>query len=641
MKQLPAVLGSILFVVCLALLLGSYGLESSAQPASSPSPSAESRISDAPDSPGYQLLVNPGVEVYDAPYTHFEGVNCQVASGWQRFWDVDLPEPYWMDCRVFASSHLGTGWVESIEGSTSQLVVATQPYTAGIRQTVTGLTPGVGYGFHAAMLTIYRTSAPPDEDGSMIKQVGMDPTGGTDPDASSVVWCDPDDNDEGPWSIDLRTAAFAESPTMTVFIRVISPYPSGGLPHINLSFLDSAILALTPVVTATSPAVSEVPTFTVNWDNAVAAPGLTKLKWRDVQWLDEEEGVWHDWITRTYEVEAPFGGEPGHAYRFRARVWQKYANGAHLYGPYRPNGDTRTVIAGPRLAGQVLTAEGHPLAGATVAISGTAYSTTSGAWGRYGMSVPSGPDIRTITVSHPLWQSPPPVYGVTFGPTDTVAITWTLRPLADALVNGQFEAGLDGWSVLGEEMNPTVVTEPVHSGLYALELGGALPMSGTAGVSQTLVLTDAWEPTLSFWYRPVAPDPDDLVLTVAVTVVTQAITPTLPVTPTIRVAAPLSEPITSTVPVTTSYVFTPDLETGGWHHQWYPVGPPEAYLTATVTIEFQVWRSSDEGLMAVYLDETSLGATPGGPNKVYVPLVAKQGVTSLSTIPAFRPNMIE
>ena len=65
---------------------------------------------------------------------------------------------------------------------------------------------------------------------------------------------------------------------------------------------------VTPIITATSPAISGVPTFTVNWDNAVLAPGGTQLKWRGVQWLDEAEGVWHDWITGTYLVQADFVG---------------------------------------------------------------------------------------------------------------------------------------------------------------------------------------------------------------------------------------------------------------------------------------------------------------------------------------------
>ena len=34
---------------------------------------------------------------------------------------------------------------------------------------------------------------------------------------------------------------------------------------------------------------------------------------RDVQWLDETEGIWHDWITETKDLlAAPFTGEQGH-----------------------------------------------------------------------------------------------------------------------------------------------------------------------------------------------------------------------------------------------------------------------------------------------------------------------------------------
>jgi hypothetical protein len=251
-----------------------------------------------------------------------------------------------MDTRVFANSHLGVGWVERIEGETSQLIVSTQPYSAGIWQQVAGLTPGIGYGFHAAMLTIYQTSAPPAVDGTMIKQVGIDPTGGTDPQAPTVVWSDPDDHDEGPWDINQRTAVYAQGPAMTVFVRVISPHGSGGLPFLNYSFLDSAILAQTPVVTASSPGLSPHPFFSVSWKDAQPAPGSDELRWYDVQWLDEAEGVWRDWLTRTKDLRAAFAGDWGHTYRFRARVWQRYPNGAHLYGPYRPQGDTSTTVVG-------------------------------------------------------------------------------------------------------------------------------------------------------------------------------------------------------------------------------------------------------------------------------------------------------
>jgi hypothetical protein len=572
----------VVLILCQALVL----------PAWSQAPFSNLPTSNSPD---YQLLANPGVEIYDPAYTQYQDVDCQVASDWERFW-YSAPEPYWMDTRVFANSHLGGDWVESIEGETSQLLLATEPYTAGIRQQVTGLTPGVGYGFHAAMLTIYQSSAQPPVHGTMIKQVGMDPTGGTDAEAPTVVWGEPNDRDKE-WDIDSRTAVYAESSTMTVFIRVQSLQPAGPWPFLNLSFLDSAILARTPMVTATSPAVSEAPTFTVNWDNAVVAPGGGKLKWRDVQWLDEAEGVWRDWMTRTNDLAASFVGERGHAYRFRARAWQRYPNGAHLYGPYRPEGDTRTQVAGSELTGRVLINEEHPVRGATVAISGTNLSDVSSSDGYYEMTFPpiSGP--QTITVAHPNWLAPAPVHGVTFGPTETVSLTWTLRPPDDAVVNGEFESELDGWSPISSQgITPRAVTEPVHTGQYALAL------SHTVGVSQSVVLAGAWEPALSFWYRPVTTDTGD-VFNVILTVVTQTVTPALS--------------------ASTTRILTPSLEAGGWRHFWYSPGRPDAYLTGTVTMHFQMYDDGDQAATTVCLDEVSLGSTPGGPYKVYLPLATR------------------
>jgi hypothetical protein len=178
--------------VCVAVLLLLLSV------AWSPTVLLASGLAMFPNAADYQLLTNPGMEVFEAPYSQFQGVNCQVATGWHRF-SYDGPEPCLMDTRVFASSHLGGGWVERIEGSTSQMIVSSEPYTAGIWQQVSGLTPGAGYGFHAAMLTIFQTSAGDPDDGTMIKDVGIDPTGGTNPESSTVVWSEPDDHDLGPW----------------------------------------------------------------------------------------------------------------------------------------------------------------------------------------------------------------------------------------------------------------------------------------------------------------------------------------------------------------------------------------------------------------------------------------------------------
>ena len=231
-----------------------------------------------------------------------------------------------------------------------------------------------------------------------------------------------------------------------------------------------------------------------------------------------------------------------------------------------------------------------------------------------------GPIRRRSRSATPAWLSPPPVYGVTFGPTETVALTWTLRPPDDAVVNGQFEAGLDGWTVEpGLGLTPTVVTEPVHTGRQALALGGAAPVSQTVGVRQTVVLSDAWEPGLALWYHAVTTDTDDL-LRVILTVVTRTVSPTL-------ATAPLTPPLTSTLTITTTYIYTPFLEGGGWEHAWFAAGPPDATLAATVTLAFELWTDGDDAPTTVYIDEVSLGRTLGGPFRIYLPLVDKQTTT--------------
>ncbi len=267
---------------------------------------------------------------------------------------------------------------------------------------------------------------------------------------------------------------------MTGFIRVESPYAAGDPPFLNLSLLDSAILAQTPVVTATSPAASTEPTFQVRWDNAVAAPGVKKLRNYDVQWLDEAEGVWHDWIVDTRTcwplliqgqpgpcLSLPGSGLPKVPQR-RASLQSVPPRGRHA-GPLWP---------APSWPG-VCTPTPAILCLARLSPSwALACQATTGPDGRYEMDVLAWPDPQVVTVSHPTLLAPAPVYGVTFGPTERVVVTWTLRPADDVVVNGGFEAGLDGWSPSNQPGGaPVAVAEPVHSGIGALALGSAAPTS--------------------------------------------------------------------------------------------------------------------------------------------------------------------
>lgn len=550
----------------------------------------------APNSPEvYQLLDNPSMDAFASYGADFRGAPCQVATYWTRFGDIE-PRPCWMDARVFAHDVMGTDWVEYIDEPTSQVVISTDPYVSGIYQQVTGLTPGLPYGFHAAMMTIYQTSAGLPQHGHMVKQVGMDPTGGNDPNAPTVVWSEPQDRDYG-WDVQRRTAVVATSESMTVFIRVTSLDDPGVWPYVNQSFFDSAILARTATVSAVSPEVSLEPTFTVRWDNAQASPDAT-IRWYDVQWMDEADGQWVDWLIWTEQTQATFTGQKGHTYRFRARAWQRYPNGAHLYSPYEPDEGSPTTIAAARLVGKVWGNGGYAFNGTLVSIEGTSYETFSGQDGSYQMWTEQMDDPHAVTISNPPWLSPGPVYGVTFGLGQTVTLDWTLRPPDDAVANGGFEQGLDSWDAIAEGgAAPQTVIDPVHTGLGAGVLAGQATVNSATGVEQTVALARSWSPNLSFWYLPESTDGDD------------SFEVTLTVVP--DMAAPLI------------LAFTPSLDADGWQHKWYSLGVADAYFTGTVTIHFEVRNDGDEFPTTVYLDEVSVGRTPGGPFRTYLPLVSR------------------
>lgn len=569
----------------------------------------------------FQLLVNPGMEEAFIPYG-FEfldtGVACKVAAGWSRFGDVE-PRPCWMDARDFAHLVAGTDWVERMTGETSQVIISNQPYTAGIYQQVGGLTPGLPYGFHAAMTTIYQTSAGDPQPGHMIKQVGIDPTGGTNPNAPTVVWSEPQDQDRG-WDTQQRTSAVAASSTMTAFIRVISDDPVQ-LPYLNQSFFDSALFARTATVSAVSPEQSLTTSFIVRWDNAVASPGAVVDAY-NVQWMDESDGQWVDWLTETSQTQATFTGSWWHTYRFRASARQHYYDpgsyvNAYLFSPYAPEEGAPTTVVGAKLAGSVRGNGPYAWVGATVSILGTPYTAVSGYDGRYRILMPPLDGSQTVTVSHLPWLSPDPVYGVGLGAGETAEADWALRPPDDAVQNGAFEVSLADWEPIFEQgAEPAQVDEPIHTGLGAAMLGGPPGEAPEAGYVSSLqqtsiALANSWNPNLAFWYLPEAGDQDDQ-FSVRLTVTGDAASSDLP-----------TENTPGATATAVDLVFNPSLDVEGWQHQWYSLGVGEAYFTGTVTIQFEVWNDGDESPTTVYLDEVSLGRTPGGPFRFYMPLVGK------------------
>lgn len=83
------------------------------------------------------------------------------------------------------------------DDSFSQQIFSTDKFDAGIRQTVRNLKPGtmywyrVGYFVAAKAIADASGNVPNLDTDTMVRQIGVDPTGGTDPKSSNVVWGPP------------------------------------------------------------------------------------------------------------------------------------------------------------------------------------------------------------------------------------------------------------------------------------------------------------------------------------------------------------------------------------------------------------------------------------------------------------------
>lgn len=143
--------------------------------------------------PGVNPCLKPGNLIY----------NCNFGSmeGWGQFVVAGTP-----DFRL-APSETCNG--PGCEVPSLWLISDGQPYTAGVYQQVS-VTPGVVYLADVGWAAVNASD--------MERRLGLDPAGGTDPLAPSVVW-GPSESGFEKWP-DLTVSAMASGPTMTLFIWV-------------------------------------------------------------------------------------------------------------------------------------------------------------------------------------------------------------------------------------------------------------------------------------------------------------------------------------------------------------------------------------------------------------------------------------
>ena len=283
---------------------------------------------------------NPGFECSQGYHQqpHIDGL---VPDGWTA---VPLAgQPRLNSARIeFAGSCAGAGFVERLADNDSMVFLSEdiesppepgKPFDVALFQQVS-VTPGSAYSLSGWMVSLCGGSAMPNDCPSGVyisKMLGLDPTGGVDPRAETVVWAEDRRNfTESRWA-NLRVGVVAESSSLTLFVRILSPFRWHGA-H---AFVDA--ISLMPAPTAGFVGLAGKVGFPatdalISWSGALPTeialvPGGTYGLLFDLQYRQGADSVWEDLLIGSTQssigftidgCRAPFT----YALRVRARAEQ-------------------------------------------------------------------------------------------------------------------------------------------------------------------------------------------------------------------------------------------------------------------------------------------------------------------------------
>jgi hypothetical protein len=522
------------------------------------------------------LLTNPGLnnsDQYVDTGRVWRGINEKVAKGWVHYYvpsgtyapEEDAPKLHWMSSKQFAVE-VTHGLDYYREGNAAQVIWSSYDFDAGIYQQVNGLEVGRAYSFEMGVASYWRGSGfLPPVDGKIKKCTGIDPTGGVDPTAGTVIWdwenCDATDKT---WPY-LNMAATAQATTMTFFVRIQAPdNESPNHTDLNYVYIDDGRMAPAPTVNLVVPAASG-PSVNLQWSGS-PAPGWT-LQGVEVQYKDKPGGAWQT-IQDKHGTGTSYvlDGEIGHAYLVRARAWQTDGY-EDLLGVWV----AKEVLVGGAFTGYVRNNFGAAIAGAQVSLTGAQAST--GADGFYALQPPQYGKTYALTASASGHKSPPPASASVPDAASLTSVLFTLKPMNDAIVNGDFEGSVSGWGGSGTG-SASLSGAKAHSGSASLRVNGDVTLAQAVNVS------NMHNPTLSFWIMPEGPEGSSFQ---------------------VRLQGDANE-VARTLSAAAS---------DEWQHVWLPLRQASAY-DGPLTVTF----SFSEGQL--FLDEVSLG---DGPHTLFLPLI--------------------
>ncbi len=214
---------------------------------------------------GGNLLTNPG---FEPPFQTLSGEPPRrVAQGWipwhiqgsgTSFSELIQPEYYPASDDV---NGLGVPRIRS-GNDAQQYFTFFATHSGGVYQTVSGITSGTEYRFQVyayVWSTTLDDVNSSQEPGGVIMQVGIDPTGGTNPDSTTIVWSaagSPQYDAFVPYSI---TAA-AQSSSVTVFVRsTVSAAVKNNVIYLDDASLTTASAGATSAPSTATPSATPIP----------------------------------------------------------------------------------------------------------------------------------------------------------------------------------------------------------------------------------------------------------------------------------------------------------------------------------------------------------------------------------------------
>lgn len=524
----------------------------------------------------------------------------KVAQGWHEFM-IDSPNRL----RYFSSSDWAafnsSGVVEKRDGLDAQVWWTPRENDNGIYQQISGLTIGEVYGFQAGILQVFETTGSTDpHTGKMLRSVGIDPTGGTDPEAPSVIWgpaegtatyTDPGTSDKYTWFYP-GVGAQAISTTVTVFARVQINEDAGPLQS-NQVWVDDTFFDIAPTTSLTLTATSPTQV-RAEWhgeprtDFSLYAYEAQYRKASDSAWTDLQ--IFTVQTTPSTNEVQTFPVESGVEYIVRARTWhEEVGSDSHeVPGPWI----AQSIVAGGVVYGTVTDNQALPINGVTVSLTNAATSTVSGMGGSYSLEIGAGTFAVTATTTAG-WHALDPISVSTTITQAVGPIKFTLSPPDNFVVNGGLEGTFTGWT---DALSGTGFDAP-RSGGYSLIITG----SGT--LSQSGSVNTMYRPVLSFWHKiENANASNSLVVQIA------------------GAASPGSLQ-TAILPATPPLVITQT--TLGWQHVSLPLilSSTNTY-SGSLSVQFVVNQASLTPT-TFYLDEVTFGSSWGGVNSIYMPLIFK------------------